>query len=49
VQLIANSFATTLAINEGSRAVNENIRPTQILVPLGSSITVTPGTSIQAK
>lgn len=49
VQLIANTFVTTVAINEGAHAVNENIRPTQIVVPLGSTITIGQGTSIQAR
>jgi polysaccharide biosynthesis/export protein len=48
-QLIANTFVTSLAINEGSNAVNENIPPTQIVVPLGSSITVTRPTSVQGR
>lgn len=48
-QLIANTFVTSLAINEGSNAVNENIPPTQIVVPLGSSISVTRPTSIQGR
>jgi polysaccharide biosynthesis/export protein len=49
VQLIANTFVTTMAINEGSRAVNANTAPTGIVIPLGSTITISKPTTIQAR
>ena len=39
--LIMNTFATSLAINEGSNAVIKTAPPTGVLIPLGSRITVT--------
>lgn len=42
--LIMTTFVSSVAINEGSRAVLKNPPPTQgILIPFGSQITVTPG------
>jgi polysaccharide biosynthesis/export protein len=42
--LIMTTFVSSVAINEGSRAVLKNPPPTQgILIPFGSTITVTPG------
>jgi polysaccharide export outer membrane protein len=39
--LILNTFVSSLAINEGARAVTKDVAPTGILIPLGSKITVT--------
>lgn len=46
--LILNTFVTSLAINEGTRSVSKIAPPTGVVIPLGSSITVTPpaGTTI---
>jgi polysaccharide biosynthesis/export protein len=42
--LIMTTFASSVAINEGSRAVLKDPPPTQgILIPFGSQITVSPG------
>lgn len=44
--LIMTTFVSSVAINEGSRAVLDNPPPTQgILIPFGSTITVTPGSA----
>jgi protein involved in polysaccharide export with SLBB domain len=43
-ELIMTTFVSSVAINEGSRAVLKNPPPTQgILIPFGSQITVSPG------
>jgi protein involved in polysaccharide export with SLBB domain len=44
--LITTTFTSSVAINEGARAVLKNPPPTTgILIPFGSTITVTPGTT----
>ncbi|MFN7138002.1 MAG: SLBB domain-containing protein [Limisphaerales bacterium] len=40
--LIMNTFVTSVAINEGTRAVTRTAAPTGVVIPLGSTITVNP-------
>ena len=50
LELITDTFVTTMAINEGARAVNVRSQPTGIVIPLGSTITVTaPNTPITVR
>jgi len=48
--LIMTTFVSSVAINEGSRAVLKNPPPTQgILIPFGSQITIQPGAATPAR
>ncbi len=44
--LIMNTFVTSVAVNEGTRAVSKTAPPTGIVIPLGSRITVTPPAAV---
>jgi protein involved in polysaccharide export with SLBB domain len=49
-ELIMTTFVSSVAINEGSRAVLKNPPPTQgILIPFGSQITIQPGAATPAR
>ncbi|MBA4150407.1 MAG: SLBB domain-containing protein [Verrucomicrobia bacterium] len=47
--LILNTFVTSVAINEGTRSVSRVAAPTGVVIPLGSSITVTPPITVPAR
>jgi protein involved in polysaccharide export with SLBB domain len=50
LDLIMTTFVSSVAINEGARAVLDNPPPTSgILIPFGSTITVNPGTTAPAR
>jgi protein involved in polysaccharide export with SLBB domain len=49
VDLILNTFVTTVAINEGARSVATGTPPTGIVIPLGSTITIGQPTPISVR
>lgn len=48
LNLIVDTFVSSVAINEGVRAVNEHAPSTGVFIPVGSRITVTPSTGAPA-